>query len=1382
MECGQEFDNAVQLQTHQRNAHAQPSASSKRKRTVHTRATATEGGAASIQNKRMRGEHQQVDPLQPQPDMLPSGEDDLSADLREIYQDHWASIRTHHRTSQRIQDVYNYRLPDVNITLLAEQLQHLFQSQRRRFKVNVSFGFVLRNIETGELRYYHSSHNQGRLFDAPHMINNQDDFDAFLEDLLKEDILEWARQQRDNTKWIVICVSNMTVYVNKLPDHPIGCTDVHLPDYIRWNKAIIGMEQNMHGNVVYKDNLCFFRALAVHKGAPQLPSGHFEEIVRSLFSELVGGDPLQFEGVDLLDLPLYEKKLELNINVFKLEKNEKGDIMAEVVQRTHRQYTDTMNLNLFNDHFSLIVNLDQYCKSFSCQHCGKLWKQWYHLKRHMRTCTNITKKIYVGGSYHPEPTVFEVLEDEGIIVSEEERYYPYRITYDYECYFDKNELPAPSDKLEWKAKHVPLSVSVCSNVPGFMEPNCFITQGNPEQLVRDMLEYMYCIQEAAETHVREKHLSYYEDLLEVIHSKEQLETLEENAMEVEDTGGEEETDKKPHPLARVKVMYEKWMKEIPVIGFNSGKYDINVTKPFLIQVLKEKDELEFVVKKSNSFMCVQTTRLKFLDIRNYLAPGFNYATYLKAYKCSVEKGFFPYEWMDNLDKLNCQVLPDHKDFYSTLKGENISKEDYQYCQEVWKEEGMETMREYLIWYNNQDVVPFMEALEKQFNFYKNLQLDMFKDGISVPGLTLRYLFNNDEANFTLVNQKNADLHDLIKINNVGGPSIIFHRYHEANKTKIRENIYQEDARPCETVVGYDANALYLWCIMQDMPTGTYVRRKAEDAFKPYQPDSWGQTASQWLDWEAHTQGMRIQHKYNSKEKQIGRRRLPVDGWCAQTNTVYQFHGCYWHGHQCQEAQGIMKNEKNGKTMEQLRIETEKNSKYIQQCGYNLVELWECQWKKKKAQQNELRQFLQKYRRSLDYKAQMTETDIIAAVKAETLFGMVECDISVPDHLKEYFSEMTPIFKNIHVSLDDIGEPMKQYANTNGLMKQPRRTLVGSYQGNKILLATPLLRWYLNHGLTITKIYQVIQYWPNDCFKQFGEEVSQARRNGDAHPDQAIIADTMKLLGNSAYGKTITNKDKHQDMYFCDDEDAPKKINEPQFRQLNMIHEDLYEIEMAKKKIKYNLPLHIGFFVYQYAKLRMLEFYYDFIDVYLNREDFQYIEMDTDSAYIALAGPSLEELVKPHLKAQFYKEWDRWFPAEACIAHQKEFVNTKLAGQKWQPKECCEMKKKYDRRTPGLFKIEWEGRGMVALCSKTYFGWGEKNKCSTKGISKTQNTIDKEHFLQVLKTKQSSGGVNVGFQVKNNTVYTYQQQRNALSYLYPKRKVMEDGITTVPLMI
>ena len=155
---------------------------------------------------------------------------------------------------------------------------------------------------------------------------------------------------------------------------------------------------------------------------------------------------------------------------------------------------------------------------------------------------------------------------------------------------------------------------------------------------------------------------------------------------------------------------------------------------------------------------------------------------------------------------------------------------------------------------------------------------------------------------------------------------------------------------------------------------------------------------------------------------------------------------------------------------------------------------------------------------------------------------------------------------------------------------------------------------------------------------------------------------MKLLGNSGYGKTVTNVDRHRDVKYCTEIGTSAIINNKRFRQLDVVTEDAYEIEMNKSVVKYTLPLHIGFFVYQYAKLRMLQFYYDFVDRYVERPLFQYCEMDTDSAYIALAGESIDGLVRADRRAHYFRHRSQWLPAECCDEHEDDYVCARIAGR------------------------------------------------------------------------------------------------------------------------
>ena len=250
--------------------------------------------------------------------------------------------------------------------------------------------------------------------------------------------------------------------------------------------------------------------------------------------------------------------------------------------------------------------------------------------------------------------------------------------------------------------------------------------------------------------------------------------------------------------------------------------------------------------------------------------------------------------MDSLEKLDHNGLPPHEAFYSSLKNKNIKAEKYELCQRVWSNKNMETFRDFLIWYNNLDVEPFVIAVEKMMTFWRERKIDMFKDGVSVPGLTMKYLFQfpDEQTYFSLFNEQNKDLYDLFRSNNTGGPSIIFHRYHEAGKTKLREVEMEAKGqvpKECQKILGYDANALYLWAIMQDMPTGSYTRRRAETDFKP---EHSRKMADEWLAWEVEQRGIQIRHQLNDTEKRIGARRLPVDGFDSENQTVFQFHGTY----------------------------------------------------------------------------------------------------------------------------------------------------------------------------------------------------------------------------------------------------------------------------------------------------------------------------------------------------------------------------------------------------------------------------------------------------------------------------------------------------------
>ena len=276
-----------------------------------------------------------------------------------------------------------------------------------------------------------------------------------------------------------------------------------------------------------------------------------------------------------------------------------------------------------------------------------------------------------------------------------------------------------------------------------------------------------------------------------------------------------------------------------------------------------------------------------------------------------------------------------------------------------------------------------------------------------------------------------------------------------------------------------------------MLSGMPLTRKAENGFKAERINRRDKLALEWLEQTAKATGENIKHQCNSGEFRVGPKQLPVDGYCEKTRTVYQFDGCLFHGHECDRTKGLITNPVNNVEMAELRKRTLENTKYIQDLGYTLVRITECVWLDMRKKSLEITQFT----KTLDYPTEqlkcMSEKQILNAILDNKMFGLVYCDIMTPEHLKSRFEEMPPIFKNVDVSQDDIGDFMQKFAIDHNLLKQPRRSLISSYFGTNILLTTPLVKYYIKLGLQVTKIHQVIEYSPSRCFMPFVNAVSNA---------------------------------------------------------------------------------------------------------------------------------------------------------------------------------------------------------------------------------------------------------------------------------------------------
>ena len=232
------------------------------------------------------------------------------------------------------------------------------------------------------------------------------------------------------------------------------------------------------------------------------------------------------------------------------------------------------------------------------------------------------------------------------------------------------------------------------------------------------------------------------------------------------------------------------------------------------------------------------------------------------------------------------------------------------------------------------------------------------------------------------------------------------------------------------------DTLYLWAVFQDLPVGPFIRRRDISSFKAEKSER-NMIAFYWLDFLARTYNIKIDHYLNSgKETRI--LGFTVDGFNSVNHTIYQFQGCWYHGHYCQ---------KNSDDMTEKRDSTQRITQLFRNAGYTVIEKFECNFRSDIRNNQNIRAFINSKQPEFFQKTKFNPQSInyiILAVTHGTLFGFIECDIHVPERWelgtfqhnmipREYFSEMCPIFGNTENPFKLIAKFRQR--NTNGKPKE-----------------------------------------------------------------------------------------------------------------------------------------------------------------------------------------------------------------------------------------------------------------------------------------------------------------------------------------------------------
>ena len=193
-------------------------------------------------------------------------------------------------------------------------------------------------------------------------------------------------------------------------------------------------------------------------------------------------------------------------------------------------------------------------------------------------------------------------------------------------------------------------------------------------------------------------------------------------------------------------------------------------------------------------------------------------------------------------------------------------------------------------------------------------------------------------------------------------------------------------------------------------------------------------AMEYLLWQRSQINGRIQHVGNDGEYRIPCSRYTADGFDATTNTVYEFQGCFFHGcRKCYPNRSETHLRLEHRCTADVYLCTQEKLQFLRDKGYNVVETWECDWRKMKEERKDIRNFVA----SLDLVEALNPRDAFCGGKTNAVKLYHLADIASGEKINYYdFTSLYPfINKNARYP---VGHPE--------IIFQPEDTNIQNYFG------------------------------------------------------------------------------------------------------------------------------------------------------------------------------------------------------------------------------------------------------------------------------------------------------------------------------------------------